>query len=63
MSDGYRALVIYGEESLDMSFLCYHGSVWRNVDMCGEVEVGMAIYGRIRMLRLCLTIHLSLPLV
>ena len=63
MQDGYGDLVMYGEESPSMSFLCYHGGAPRNGDMCGEVGIGVVIHGRIRMLFYVLLIHLSLPLV
>ena len=46
MPDGYGALVTYREDSLDISFFCYQGSVRRNVDMCGEAEISVLIQGR-----------------
>ena len=55
---------MYGEDSSDMSFLCYRGSVRRGEDMRGEIEAGVVIHGRIGLLGyLCLFIRLSLPLV
>ena len=39
----------------------YHGSVRRNNDMEGNMEIGIVIDGRIIMGNLYLLIHLSLP--
>ena len=55
MQDDHGGLVIYGEESLNISFLCYHRNGRMNVDIGGEVEIGVVIHGRIRMLCLCFT--------
>ena len=52
------SLAVYGEDSANISFLCYHESVRRNRGMWGmwgDTEIGMVICGRIRMLYLCFT--------
>lgn len=43
MRDCFGALAIYGEDPPDTPFLCYHGSVGRNIGMGGEIEIS---YGR-----------------
>lgn len=49
--DYFRALVIDGEDSPDISFLGYHESVRGNGDMRGDIERGGVVtHGRIRML-------------
>ena len=51
--DCFRALAICREDSSDVSFLYYHGSMWRNVGMGGDTEIGVVISGRIWVLWLC----------
>lgn len=48
--NGFRALVIYGEDSLNGSSIEYHASVWRSADMSGDTEIGMVTRGKIETL-------------
>ena len=40
--------VVYGIDYIDMSFLCYQGSVRRNKGMWRNAEINVVIHGRIR---------------
>ena len=64
MTDRFRALAIYGEDSPDLSFLCYHGSVRRNVGMRRDIEIGMVIHRRMKIFLIMFFFftHLALPL-
>ena len=48
-------LAVYGIDYDDMSFLCYHGSVWGSKGMWGNIERGVVIYGKIGTCYLCFT--------
>ena len=58
--DCFKARLICGEDFPDMAFLGYHGSMWRNVDMGGNTEIGIVISGCFGYV---LLIHLSLGMV
>jgi len=47
--DCSSALAVCGEDSTDMSFLYYHGSVRRAVSMSGDIGVGTVTRGNATM--------------